>query len=34
MNQTWENGENLISDPILAQIWVPNIFVSFTSIRC
>ena len=38
MNQTLENGENLISGPILAglaQIWGHEIsFVSFTSTRC
>ena len=26
MNQTWENGEILISGPILAQIWTPKCF--------
>ena len=35
MNQTWENGKNIISDPILARlahIWAPkNLFVGFTS---
>ena len=38
MNQTWENGENLIPDLILArltQIWAPKFFfVCFTSTRC
>ena len=31
MKQTWENGENIILDPILengkkAQIWAPKLF--------
>ena len=32
MNQTWENGKNLILEPILnclAQIWVHKIFCEF-----
>ena len=38
MNQTRENGENLISGPILVrfvQIWAPKIlFVGLTSFGC
>ena len=26
MNQTYENGKNLVSGPILAQIWAANFF--------
>ena len=33
INQTWEMAKNLISDPILTQIW-PPIFLDFTSTRC
>ena len=36
MNQTWENGKkNLVSGPILTQIWASEIFIIyFISTTC